>query len=108
MSAQGGAMGIGTASDEVQDLTARQIEKDGWDHNTASSDPSVVAEKGEMIDIDEQPEEEDTIFLSHEVQFPIDPDAELEEHQFTFRAVFVGCCLGGVIAASKYDDNSLM
>ncbi|EMC91390.1 hypothetical protein BAUCODRAFT_80544 [Baudoinia panamericana UAMH 10762] len=39
--------------------------------------------------------------LSHEEQFPIDPDAEEELHQFTFRAVFVGCVLGGVIAASN-------
>ncbi|OQO12825.1 hypothetical protein B0A48_02289 [Cryoendolithus antarcticus] len=38
--------------------------------------------------------------LSHEFQFPEDPDAP-EEHQFTFRAVFVGCMLGGVIAASN-------
>ncbi|OQN99692.1 hypothetical protein B0A51_18823, partial [Rachicladosporium sp. CCFEE 5018] len=38
--------------------------------------------------------------LSHEFQFPEDPNAP-EEHQFTFRAVFVGCVLGGVIAASN-------
>ncbi|KAI0816054.1 OPT oligopeptide transporter [Trametes gibbosa] len=32
--------------------------------------------------------------------FPVDPDAP-EEHQFTFRAVFVGCALGAVISASN-------
>jgi hypothetical protein len=39
--------------------------------------------------------------FSHEDPFPVDEDAEQEDHQFTFRAVFVGCILGGVIAASK-------
>ncbi|KAI0364271.1 OPT oligopeptide transporter [Pilatotrama ljubarskyi] len=33
--------------------------------------------------------------------FPEDPDAPLEEQQFTFRAVFVGCALGAVISASN-------
>jgi hypothetical protein len=39
--------------------------------------------------------------FSHEDPFPVDEDAIQEDHQFTFRAVFVGCLLGGVIAASK-------
>ncbi|KAF8553841.1 hypothetical protein OG21DRAFT_1477176 [Imleria badia] len=33
--------------------------------------------------------------------FPVDPDAPVEEHQFTFRAAIVGCALGAVIAASN-------
>lgn len=33
--------------------------------------------------------------------FPIDPDAPVEEYQFTFRAAIVGCGLGAVIAASN-------
>ncbi|EJD47592.1 OPT superfamily oligopeptide transporter [Auricularia subglabra TFB-10046 SS5] len=33
--------------------------------------------------------------------FPQDPDAPPEEHQFTFRAVFVGCMLGAIISASN-------
>lgn len=33
--------------------------------------------------------------------FPIDPDAPVEENQFTVRAAIVGCALGAVIAASN-------
>lgn len=33
--------------------------------------------------------------------FPIDPDAPVEENQFTIRAAIVGCALGAVIAASN-------
>lgn len=33
--------------------------------------------------------------------FPVDPDAPVEEHQFTLRAAIVGCALGAVIAASN-------
>lgn len=33
--------------------------------------------------------------------FPIDPDAPVEEYQFTLRAAIVGCGLGAVIAASN-------
>ncbi|KAI0821904.1 oligopeptide transporter [Trametes gibbosa] len=33
--------------------------------------------------------------------FPIDPDEEVETHQLTFRAIFVGCCLGAIVGASN-------
>lgn len=33
--------------------------------------------------------------------FPIDPNAPVEENQFTFRVTIVGCALGAVIAASN-------
>ncbi|KAK5113887.1 hypothetical protein LTR85_010420 [Meristemomyces frigidus] len=100
MSANGGALGIGTASDTVQVATIYEIEKDD-DHKTSSSDPSIVAEKGEIVDVSPVVDEAEAhIFLSHEEQFPIDPDAP-EEQQLTFRAIFVGCVLGGVIAASN-------
>lgn len=39
--------------------------------------------------------------LSHEEQFPEDPNAIPETQQFTLRAVITGSLLGGVIAASK-------
>jgi hypothetical protein len=67
----------------------------------SSSDPSVFAEKGDLVQIREDEQQDEHIDFGHEEQFPIDPNVEEEEHQFTFRAVFVGCCLGGVIAASK-------
>lgn len=98
MSSNGGALGIGTASREVEGDTVHEIEKE--ERNPSSSDPSVVAEKGELIHVTSREDEEEPI-LSHEEQFPIDPNAEEETHQFTVRAVFVGCCLGGVIAASN-------
>lgn len=106
MSNYGGAIGTGTATQEVEDFTVHEIEKDAIDDRKgSSSDPSVIAEKGQMINVN--PLETTTTnaseqeFLSHEFQFPIDPNAEEEKYQFTLRAVFVGCCLGGVIAASK-------
>ena len=46
--------------------------------------------------------EENAVLLSHVEQYLIDPDEEVETQQFTFRAVLVGCILGGVIAASKF------
>ena len=75
MSSHGGAVGIASTSSEVQESTIRYIEKAG---------------------------EAEHILLSHEEQFPEDPNADLETQQFTVRAVVVGCLLGGVIAASKY------
>lgn len=92
----GGAIGTGSIP-TLTDATIRNIEK----RETGSSDPSVLAEKGEANSTDTA-EDEGTLLLSHEEQFPIDPDGEVEEQQFTFRAVIVGCILGGVIAASKY------
>lgn len=103
MSNQGGAMGIGSESYEVESSTVHEIEKDTLGREASSSDPSVQAEKGDIIDVNEdETDENENLNLSHEEQFPIDPNAEEETHQFTVRAVFVGCCLGGVIAASKY------
>lgn len=102
MSANGGALGIGTASDSVQVATIHDIDEKDY-HRSSSSDPSTIAEKGDVINVTDAvvDEAEAHVFLSHEEQFPIDPDAPEEEQQLTFRAVFVGCCLGGVIAASK-------
>ena len=104
MSANGGALGIGTASDEVQISTIKELEKESHEHDRSSSDPSMRVEKGDMIDVSQRnkslDEGDGNQFLSHEEQFPEDPDAP-EEQQLTFRAIFVGCCLGGIIAASK-------
>lgn len=58
-----------------------------------------------QVDIDSI-EQQDSGSLSHQAintndPFPIDPDAPVEENQFTFRATIVGCALGAVIAASN-------
>ena len=102
MSANGGALGIGSASDDVQISTIKELEKESYDGS--SNDRSMREEKGDMIEISQRNQSIDegdgNQFLSHEEQFPEDPDAP-EEQQLTFRAVFVGCCLGGIIAASK-------
>ena len=97
MSSTGGAVGISTASNEVTDSTVLSIEKD---NSSYSNELSSVEEKGEATHVDNI--EENAVLLSHEEQFPIDPDEEFETQQFTFRAVIVGCILGGVIAASKH------
>ena len=95
MSTTGGAVGISCTSNDLADSTIRCIEKDD---SSESNDPSISVEKGELIRVDSV--KEDVLLLSHEEQFPIDPNEE-PETQFTIRAVLVGCLLGGVIAASK-------
>ncbi|KAK0270579.1 hypothetical protein LTR35_014115 [Friedmanniomyces endolithicus] len=102
MSNNGGALGIGSENLELENMTIKELEKDGY--KNSSSEPSSVAEKGDVVDIyqtETNRTEPELDILSHEEQFPIDPDAEEETQQLTFRAVFVGCCLGGVIAASN-------
>lgn len=97
------ANGPETATQEVEGSMIKEIQNDTYDNTRNSSDPVVVAEKGDIVDVtgQEDNDEYEPLILSHEEQFPIDPNAEPELQQFTFRAVFVGCCLGGVIAASK-------
>lgn len=93
----GGAVGV-SATNEVVDSTVHDIEKDS---KTTSNDPSINVEKGEIVTaVRTNSTQDDALLLSHEEQFPIDPD-EREEQQFTIRAVLVGCILGGVISASK-------
>ena len=94
----------GPLDDEIEKITAKEIESDEYNSSNHSKDEHVVAEKGELINVtnrEDDDDEDDNLILSHEEQFPIDPNAEEETHQFTIRAVFVGCCLGGVIAASN-------
>ncbi|KAF9567161.1 OPT oligopeptide transporter [Agrocybe pediades] len=69
---------------------------------TASSSGYSDEKKAHSLEeapVEEQVEEYD----DHDVTrpFPIDPDEEEETHQLTFRAVFVGCCLGAVVGASN-------
>ena len=83
---------------EVEVSLVKEIEKDGDDGSRSMSEPEGVNEKGNVVNISNRDStfEEEVLLLSHEEQFPIDPTAPEETHQFTFRAVFVGCCLGGV------------
>ena len=105
MSLNAGTAGTESTSQEVQDLTIKEIEKDVSDGGRTPSDPSILAEKGNMIQVanreDDHEHDEDNVLLSHEEQFPIDPTAPEEIQQFTIRATLVGCILGGVIAASN-------
>ena len=55
----------------------------------------VSVEDGKTDEYEEQK------VLSVTEPFPVDPDAPVEEQQFTVRAVLTGCCLGGLIAASN-------
>ena len=103
MSLTGGTTTTATASEEAEGSMIKEIVKDSYNDTYSSSDPTVSVEKADVIDNTGQDNDNDQedLILSHEEQFPIDPDAQEESHQFTIRAVFVGCCLGGVIAASK-------
>ena len=94
MSSTGGAIGISSASSELMDATIQYINE-----KLASNDTSTNVEKCEVTNFEY--EEINTLLLSHEDPFPIGPNEEPETQQFTFRTVFIGCVLGGVIAASK-------
>lgn len=95
MSSNGGALGISSTSQEVEQSTVDTIIEDT---KPTSQDPSISEEKGEVLI---HSSEQDNLLLSHEEQFPEDLDGEIETQQFTVRAVLVGCILGGVIAASS-------
>jgi len=102
MSAGTSANPLGGATHEVDDLTINEEKHDAG--AASSTDPSISAEKGEVYTITEDAQRTNSevpVILSHEVQFPIDPDAPEHEPQLTVRAILVGCILGGVIAASK-------
>ncbi|KAF5378813.1 hypothetical protein D9615_007012 [Tricholomella constricta] len=51
----------------------------------------------------EESHEKEEAYNDHDVSrpFPISPDYEEETHQLTFRALFVGCCLGAIVGASN-------
>lgn len=91
-------LGLG-ASEKLYEDTALNIEKD---RDSGSNDPPSIIEKGEFAQTEQEVDDDRVEFLSHEDPFPIIEGLPIETHQFTLRAVFVGCCLGGVIAASKY------
>lgn len=97
MTSTGGAIGTEIDS-KLATLTADNIIHEKTDKYD-SDDPSTSVENGDVYPLESDTDA--TGFLSHEQQFPEDPDAELETQQFTARAVIVGCVLGGVIAASK-------
>lgn len=97
MSNTGGALGILSESETVQELTVDGIAKD--DSKETSHQTSLNYEKGEVVELVAGQESYNE--LSHEFPFPVDADELEEPQQFTFRAVFVGCVLGAVISASN-------
>ena len=110
MSAGASSSPLGGMSHELEELTISEEKHDAGVFS--SRDESIAAEKGELFTITEDAQRTNSVFdanagLTHEEQFPIDPDAPEHEQQLTVRAIFVGCCLGGVIAASKlvYSSN---
>lgn len=98
-----GTTGTSSVAQDVEVSLVKEIEKDGDDGERSMSEPEGVNEKGNIIDVSNQDQkwEEDAVLLSHEEQFPIDPTAPEETQQLTFRAVFVGCVLGGVSGNSS-------
>ena len=98
MSNTGGALATGTENTDLTQATIHNLEKD---EKLGSEDPSLTIENGEVVSTDDN--DDSVQLLSHLEQFPVDfENEELETQQLTFRAIFVGCVLGGVIAASKY------
>lgn len=104
MSSGTSANPLGGVAPEVLDMTISEEKHDAG--ISSSRDESIAAEKGEFYSIREEAQRtnsdgEPIVKLSHEEQFPIDPDTPEHEPQLTVRAILVGCILGGVIAASK-------
>jgi hypothetical protein len=100
MSSGGGAIGISSISNNLAKSTIESIERD---QKSSLEEPEISVEKGELLVTSNRLDTQEEIahLLSNEDPFPEDADAEIEAQQFTFRAVLVGCILGGVIAASK-------
>jgi hypothetical protein len=96
MASAGGAIGV--ESDKI--LAKSTI--DGLREDSSSSrslvNSTINVEKGRIFG-HERVQDDD--FLSHEDPFPEDESMEKETHQFTVRAVLVGCILGALISASK-------
>lgn len=111
MTDTGGAIGtqamaaaLATSCELDDKYVLEALKRDGSyssSQQTTTDGPRQRVPNVEKGDISEFQVEEDVKLLSHEDPFPEDPSAQLETRQFTFRAVFVGCLLGGVIAASK-------
>ncbi|MCJ1312990.1 hypothetical protein MMC25_006666 [Agyrium rufum] len=115
MSNNGGALGISSGDGKLLETTVNGIETDNKPRPFDSSDSSIDNEKGDILPtaFEKSPSRDETLtsehegeidehlLLPHDEQFPPDENEDLETQQFTFRAVFVGCCLGGVIAASN-------
>lgn len=74
-------------------------------NTTARRRSSVVnVEKGEIYRYNSggtDGDDEEVVILSTSEPWDEDEAGLRETQQFTFRAVFVGCCLGAVIGASK-------
>jgi len=62
---------------------------------------SVNIEQGEVYQMNTNGSEGQIVVLSTSEPWDEDEAGLAETQQFTFRAVFVGCCLGAVIGASK-------
>jgi len=72
------------------------IEKRGFDAPSYSEGEKASVEGGKPMD-----EEEEDYTPNVVDPFPIVPGELEETHQLTFRAIFVGCCLGAVVGASN-------
>ncbi|KAI0312850.1 oligopeptide transporter [Amylostereum chailletii] len=70
---------------------------------TPGSSPSSLTDEKRAFDHEDPGKPEPETFAAFDVTrpFPIDPDEEHEDHQLTFRALFVGCILGAVVGASN-------
>jgi len=62
---------------------------------------SVNIEQGEVYQMNINGFDGQIVVLSTSEPWDEDEAGLIETQQFTFRAVFVGCCLGAVIGASK-------
>ena len=76
MSSNGGALGIASSASEVDQSTIDEIYKD---KKSISNDPSIEAEKGEVIETEN--DDSGHLLLSHDEQFPEDPNGEIETQQ---------------------------
>ncbi|KAF8155992.1 oligopeptide transporter [Crassisporium funariophilum] len=72
-------------------------------HREPSKEVYTSEKQGSSLEGGPIIEEKEELYDDHDVSkpFPIDPDEPEEEHQLTFRAVFVGCLLGAIVGASN-------
>ena len=96
------ALLVGATSVEGDDVLVKaSIDNIHVQCSSSLEDTTVNIEKGPQVQ-----QQEDELPTKDE-PFPQDEASEIESQQFTVRAVFVGCVLGGLISASKCVQHPL-
>ncbi|KAG8955125.1 hypothetical protein FRC04_009582 [Tulasnella sp. 424] len=90
-----------TRESHVDALPARPDAKKSYSDGFSDEKAGHDDEKGPVSHNRETDHEEEMEHYIVGDPFPVDPNAPIEEHQLTIRALVVGCALGAVVGASN-------